>query len=86
MWPFNVTGEEFLLYDSRYEDDEDDEEDEGIPRVMVFATRNNLRLLGKSPRRFLDGTFSVAYHLCLFNFLLFSGFIKRTLYPLWTLY
>lgn len=50
-----------MLHDSRQSDsDEDGEEVDERDRVMVFGTRNNLRLLGKSVKWFSDGTFKVA--------------------------
>jgi len=50
-------GEIFLLYDS-YEDEEEDDDDEA-PCILVFATRENLRLPALCKTWFCDGTFKV---------------------------
>lgn len=48
-----VVGENFLLYDSYEDDDWDDD------RIVVFATRANVKLLFKSEVWYVDGTFQV---------------------------
>ena len=48
------------MYDSRDDEEDDDDVGEERPRAMIFANRNNLRLLGKSPTWFMDGTFFVS--------------------------
>lgn len=50
-----VTNDNFLLYDSRANDE--------IPtgRVLVFATRRNLEILRECDVWFVDGTFKVCY-------------------------
>ncbi|KAK3919917.1 FLYWCH-type zinc finger-containing protein 1 [Frankliniella fusca] len=58
-------GEQFLLYDSRdYRDGSESGSESGLedepPRVMVFATKEALRKLGKSDIWFVDGTFKVS--------------------------
>ncbi|KAK3909666.1 FLYWCH-type zinc finger-containing protein 1 [Frankliniella fusca] len=79
------SGEQFLLYDSRDSessdtDDEDEEEQEPPDRVMVFATRTNLRRLGRSDTWFLDGTFSVVALLFTQLFTI-HGLVKDHAFP-----
>lgn len=50
------TGEKFLVYDSFCDDDCG----AGCGRILVFATRENLRLLFRSAIWFVDGTFKSA--------------------------
>lgn len=49
-----VSGDKFLLYDSRDHDEIDD------GRVLVFSTKQNLEILSQSQMWFLDGTFKVS--------------------------
>ena len=49
-----AAGENFSLYDSR-----DDEDYELGYRIIIFGTRNNLKLLLNSDIRFVDSTFQV---------------------------
>ena len=44
----SLRGELFLLYDSYDEREDEDENDNDDPRILVFATRENLRKLSKS--------------------------------------
>lgn len=53
-----ATGDKFLIYDSKFDDEESDDTD---GRVIVFATRRNIELLSSSRTWFLDGTFKVKY-------------------------
>lgn len=48
-----VTGDRFLIYDSRNEDDDV----EG--NILVFATRRNLEILSQREVWYVDGTFEV---------------------------
>lgn len=83
-----LIGEQFLLYDSRDSessssedtDGEDEEEQEPPDRVMVFATRTNLRRLGRSDTWFLDGTFSVVALLFTQLFTI-HGMVKDHAFP-----
>lgn len=52
-YQMTLTGDKFLLYDSRHEI-------EG--RVIVFCTRRNLELLSSSDTWYLDGTFKVSIY------------------------
>lgn len=54
---YTLSGDRFLNYDSVLNYNEG--------RVMVFATRRNLELLGQSNIWFLDGTFKV--HSCIYG-------------------
>lgn len=51
-----LNGNAFLLYDSYTEE----ERDEDLGRILIFATRENLKELFKSSVWFLDGTFKTA--------------------------
>ena len=53
LYQKTITGEDFLLYDS----EERDELPDG--RVLVFATRRNLEVLGECFKWSVDGTFKV---------------------------
>ncbi len=46
-----TNNEQFLLYDNR--------DDDGAPRMLVYATPHNLRLLARSRHWFMDGTFKI---------------------------
>ena len=64
MFRTSLEGENFLVYDS-FENgpdvsDVDDDEDGKIGRVLIFATKGNLRLFAKSEIWFVDGTFKTA--------------------------
>ncbi|KAK3933016.1 FLYWCH-type zinc finger-containing protein 1 [Frankliniella fusca] len=72
-------GENFVLYDSQTpesDEDEDGEEDEGDNRVIVFVTRRNLELLGKSGTWFVDGTFKTSPKIFVHVFTI-SALVKR---------
>lgn len=63
-----LTGDQFLLYDSR------DNNDLDHGRVIVFATKRNLEMLASSDVWFVDGTFKVnkaIYLLLLLHMLLY---------------
>lgn len=51
-----LDGKEFLIYDS-WNDDEDEEPEK---RILVFATKDGLKKLARSPTLWLDGTFETA--------------------------
>lgn len=51
-----LSGERFLLYDSH----EDEEYENQYGRILIFATKENLRNLFRSSTWFVDGTFSCA--------------------------
>ncbi|KAK3933198.1 FLYWCH-type zinc finger-containing protein 1 [Frankliniella fusca] len=55
-----LSGDLFVVYDS-YEEQEgsDDEDDPVEDRIIVFATKDNLKKLGRSLTWFTDGTFMV---------------------------
>lgn len=62
-----ATKEQFLIYDSR--DDED--ADLGDGRVLVFSTRRNIEVLATSEVWYLDGTFKVRFN---FKLLIFGSY------------
>ncbi|KAK3908569.1 FLYWCH-type zinc finger-containing protein 1 [Frankliniella fusca] len=74
-----LLGENFVLFDSRTpesDEGEDGEEDEGDNRVIVFGTRRNLELLGKSGTWFVDGTFKTSPKIFVQVFTI-SALVKR---------
>lgn len=59
---FTVTsrGDRFLLYDSmEVEQDDDEDVEETGPRILIFSSENQLRILGSSRHVQFDGTFKV---------------------------
>lgn len=78
-----LLGENFLLFDSHDDSDSDSSDTDGEGeqpdrhRVIIFGTRRNLELLGRSVIWFLDGTFKVCPGLFVQIFTI-SGLVKRT--------
>ena len=74
---FTVTdsGELFLLYDNK-------ETMDGEGRILVFATKENLRILFKSRIWFVDGTFKTAPNISLQLFTIHGLYDKDYSFPL----
>ncbi|KAE8740956.1 hypothetical protein FOCC_FOCC013530 [Frankliniella occidentalis] len=54
-----LSGDLFVVYDSYGEQDGSDDEDDVEDTIIVFATKENLKKLGRSSSWFTDGTFMV---------------------------
>ena len=62
---FKVTsnGSRFLLYDNGPEDEVENDAEEYPPRIIMFSSENQLRILRGVQNIFFDGTFKVSPHL-----------------------
>ncbi|KAK3925957.1 FLYWCH-type zinc finger-containing protein 1 [Frankliniella fusca] len=77
-----LLGGNFLLFDSHEDPNSDSsnsdgENEQNRHRVIIFGTRRNLELLGRSVIWFLDGTFKV-YPGHVVQIFTISGLVKRT--------
>ena len=68
-----IKREQFLLYDSL----EDDDADEACGRILVFATTDNLRTLGKARTWYVDGTFQVVPSIFFQLFVIMGSVVQR---------